>query len=86
MSFEAAAREGKDCPFRAVSRNGKPATDRTVVAYFCRTAAMIWSEIVNGNFRGSRRDEDGIALDPKKEKPVSLETRSEEHTSELQSH
>jgi hypothetical protein len=73
LSFIDATKQDKPCPFKGVSKNGRPATDRTVIAYVCRIAAMIWSELVNGRARGVKRDADGVAIDPKQEKPVTLE-------------
>jgi hypothetical protein len=73
LSFIDATKTDQPCPFRGQSKNGNPATDRTVIAYVCRIAAMIWSELVNGRARGVKRDADGVAIDPKQEKPVTLE-------------
>jgi hypothetical protein len=73
LSFVDATKADKPCPFRGQSKTGQAATDRTVIAYVCRIAAMIWSELVNGRARGVKRDADGVALDPKQEKPVTLE-------------
>lgn len=73
ISFIEATKEDKPCPFRGVSKSGQQATDRTVVAYACRTGAMLWSELVNGRARGVKRDADGIAIRPEQEKPVSLD-------------
>lgn len=73
LSFVDATKEDKPCPFRGESKSGQPATDRTVIAYVCRIAAMIWSELVNGRARGVKRDADGVAIKPEQEKPVSLD-------------
>lgn len=73
IGFIEATMNDKDCPFRGQSKNGRPATDRTVIAYACRTGAMLWSELVNGRARGVKRDADGIAIRPEQEKPVSLD-------------
>jgi hypothetical protein len=73
LSFVDATKADKPCPFKGVSKTGQPATDRTVIAYCCRIAAMVWSELVNGRARGVKRDADGVAIDPKQEKPVTLE-------------
>ena len=74
LSFVEATENDKPCPFRGESKTGQPATDRTVIAYCCRIAAMIWSELVNGRARGVKRDADGIAIKPEQEKPVSLDS------------
>lgn len=73
LSFVDATKADKPCPFKGVSKTGHPATDRTVIAYACRIAAMLWSELVNGRARGVKRDADGIAIRPEQEKPVSIE-------------
>lgn len=73
LSFVDATKEDKPCPFRGESKTGQAATDRTVIAYCCRIAAMIWSELVNGRARGVKRDADGVAVKPEQEKPVSIE-------------
>lgn len=73
LSFIDATKADQPCPFRGQSKNGNPATDRTVIAYVCRIAAMVWSELVNGRARGVKRDADGVAIDPKQEKPATLE-------------
>jgi hypothetical protein len=73
LSFIEATINDKPCPFRGQSKTGQAATDRTVIAYACRTGAMLWSELVNGRARGVKRDADGIAIRPEQEKPVSIE-------------
>ena len=73
LSFVDATKEDKPCPFRGESKTGHAATDRTVIAYCCRIAAMVWSELVNGRARGVKRDADGVAIKPEQEKPVSLD-------------
>ena len=73
LSFVEATENDKPCPFRGVSKTGQAATDRTVIAYVCRIAAMIWSELVNGRARGVKRDAEGVAIKPEQEKPVSLD-------------
>lgn len=73
LSFVEATKEDKPCPFRGESKTGHAATDRTVIAYCCRIAAMVWSELVNGRARGVKRDAEGVAIKPEQEKPVSLD-------------
>lgn len=73
LAYDAAYKAKSDCPFRAVSSTGKPATEATAMGYLVRVGGNMWSEQVNGNHRGVKRDDDGVALDPRLEKPVGLE-------------
>lgn len=72
MAMTDGVKDGTGNPFRGVSKSGKPATDGTVLGYFMRTAAMLWSMFVNGRARGVKRDADGIALNSMQEKAVGL--------------